>query len=80
MPTLMPGTSRAVVALRMDGSSTVVTIPRQILTYLGWLPGDDTVIELLEDNTLRVRPFTKDDVPDRRAPRLLYNYSEPEKA
>lgn len=37
-----------------NGNSTQVTIPRPILTHLGWLPGEMIVVELLEDRSLRV--------------------------
>jgi antitoxin component of MazEF toxin-antitoxin module len=37
-----------------NGNSTQVTIPRPILTHLGWLPGEMIVVELLEDKSLRV--------------------------
>jgi antitoxin component of MazEF toxin-antitoxin module len=47
---------RALQKLVRNGNSTQVSIPRPILIHLGWLPGHLVVVEVLEDETLRVRP------------------------
>lgn len=76
MPTAQPGTSRARVRLRADANAVVVTIPRPLLIYLGWIVGEDVIVELLEDNSVRVRRFTAADLPPTGSPRLLYDYSD----
>lgn len=70
---------RARIKLRLDGNATVITVPRPILIHLGWLPGQELVVELTEQNTLHVRPFTASDIPPIGAPRMLYDYVEPGK-
>lgn len=80
MPGLNPALHRmrADVVLRMDGNARVLTIPRQMTTYLGWLPGDRFVVELLEDHTVHVRPLTPADfMPSKRAS-IVYDFTEPE--
>lgn len=69
---------RARVKLRLDGSAVVCTIPRPILIYLGWLPGEEVIIELTEKQTLHIRPFTAEDIPPRGAPRLMYDFIKAE--
>ena len=44
------------------GNATHFTIPRAALFYLGWLPGESMVLELLEDKSIRIRRLTADDV------------------
>lgn len=43
--------------LTRNGNATTVVICRPLLVHLGWLPGTKVVVELLEDNTLRIRPL-----------------------
>jgi len=40
-----------------NGNSTQVTIVRPMLTFLGWLPGELIVVELLEDKSLHVYQY-----------------------
>ena len=70
---------RARMKLRLDGSATVVTVPRPILMHLGWLPGTEVVVELTEQGTLHIRPFTAADIPPIGAPRMLYDFVDPSK-
>ena len=37
------------------GNATHVSVPRPMLTWLGWLPGERVIVELLEDKTVRLR-------------------------
>jgi len=46
---------RAIQKLVRNGNATQVTIPRPMLIALGWLPGNEIVVEQLEDDTLRIR-------------------------
>jgi len=64
---------RALQKLVRNGNATQITIPRQMLIALGWLPGDAVIVELLEDNTLRARPPVERDVAPVRKPRLIYD-------
>jgi len=71
---------RAEVTLRVDGTARVVTIPRPILTYLGWITGSKLVIELAEDcKTILVRQFERSDVPSPAPARITYDYTGPPK-
>lgn len=62
---------RAVQKLIRNGNATGVTIPRQILVSLGWLPGEQMIIEVLEDHSLRVRRPVERDFAPIAAPRLV---------
>lgn len=70
---------RARMKLRLDGNTTVVSVPRPILVHLGWLPGEEVIVELTEQNTLHVRRFTAADIPPHGGPRMLYDFVEPGK-
>lgn len=41
---------RALQRLVRNGNSTQVTIPKQLLVHLGWLPGGNVIAELAVDN------------------------------
>lgn len=61
---------RALQKLVRNGSSTQMTIPRPLLIHLGWMPGEPMVIELLEDNSLRIRRPVAQDFAPLRMPRI----------
>jgi antitoxin component of MazEF toxin-antitoxin module len=63
---------RADVRLTRNGNCTTITIPRAMRTHLGWLPGERMVIELLEDQSVRVRRMTADDIAPPRIPSLVF--------
>jgi antitoxin component of MazEF toxin-antitoxin module len=52
---------RALQKIVRNGNSTHVAIPRPLLIHLGWLPGESLIVELLEDDTLRLRRPQADD-------------------
>jgi len=55
---------RALQKLVRNGNATAVTVPRALLQHLGWLPGESIIIELLEDQTCRLRrPVLEDFAP-----------------
>jgi len=64
---------RALQKLVKNGNSTAVSIPRPLLVHMGWLPGESIVIELLEDNTLRLRRPVERDFAPQGAPRLWHD-------
>ena len=70
-PTAVPGMSAAKQKLVRYGNCTAIVIPRALLHYLGWIPGYYMAIELLEDNTLRVRPIEERDWKPPAIPRLI---------
>lgn len=45
----------SLVKLVRNGNSTQVTIPRNVLTALGWLPGDHVILGITEDKRLLAR-------------------------
>lgn len=57
---------RTLQKLVRNGNSTQISIPRQILTHLGWLTGTYIVLELLEDDTIRLRPPGRDEFAPRK--------------
>ena len=59
------------VKLRRDGTSTIVTIPRQFMRYCDLLPTQVMVWEVLEDKTLRLRPIDDRSLSPRRLPKLV---------
>jgi antitoxin component of MazEF toxin-antitoxin module len=64
---------RALQKLTTRGNSTGVSIPRTILHRLGWLPGESVIIEVLEDDSVRVRRPCERDFAPLGAPRLFMN-------
>lgn len=48
--------------LSMNGSSACVNILRPYLRHLRWLPGQTVIVELYDDETIRVRKPTPEDV------------------
>jgi len=67
---------RALQKLVKNGNSTAVSIPRPLLVHMGWLPGESIIIELLEDNTLRLRRPVERDFAPKGAPRLWHDAPE----
>jgi len=55
-----------------NGNATQITIPRPMLVTLGWLPGMEVVMELLEDNTLRIRPLEDKAFQPKPKPQLVF--------
>lgn len=68
---------RALQKLTRNGSSTTVTIPRAVLIHLGWLTGEMIVLEVLEDQSVRVRRPTEADFAPKRTPRLVLDDTLP---
>jgi antitoxin component of MazEF toxin-antitoxin module len=69
--------ARAIQKLVRNGNSTQVTLPRIMLIPLGWLPGMEVVLELLEDNTIRIRPLEDAAFRPKPKPSLVYATPEP---
>lgn len=59
------------------GNATHFTIPRALLLWLGWLPGEQVIIEALEDRSIRVRRPTADDFAPKGVPSLKLDASMP---
>lgn len=63
---------RALQKLVRNGNSTQVTIPRTVLHFLGWLPGEAVILELTDQHTLVVRrPGPNEFAPQRMTPMML---------
>ena len=62
---------RALQKLVRNGNSTSLTIPKVVLIHLGWLPGEQMIIELLEDQSLRIRRPCDRDFAPLGVPRVL---------
>lgn len=63
---------RDIRRLVRNGNATQITISRPMLVHLGWLPGMDMVMELLEDNTIRIRPLEDKAFQPKPKPQLVY--------
>lgn len=61
---------RCLQKLMRCGNGTHLTIPRAALFYLGWLPGEQVIFELLEDKSVRVRKPNQDDFNIKGVPAL----------
>lgn len=62
---------RALQKLIRNSASTGLTIPRTFLHHLGWMCGESVIIELLEDQSLRIRRPELRDFQPIQAPRLI---------
>jgi antitoxin component of MazEF toxin-antitoxin module len=58
---------RALQKLIRNGTSTQVTIARPLLIQLGWLSGETVIVELMEDESIRVRRPNSSDFPAKRS-------------
>jgi antitoxin component of MazEF toxin-antitoxin module len=67
---------RARQKLVRNGNSTSVNIPRPMLIHLGWLPGEEMVVEILEDNSVRIRRLVERDFAPIAAPRMVFDDAE----
>lgn len=61
---------RQLLKLVRCGNATHITVPRAALFHLGWLPGQQVIFELLEDQTIRVRRPTPEDFASISMPSL----------
>lgn len=64
---------RAFQKLVRNGNAVGVTIPRPILIHLGWLAGEQMILELLEDQSIRVRRPCERDFAPISAPRMVFD-------
>jgi antitoxin component of MazEF toxin-antitoxin module len=64
---------RALQKLVKNGNAIAVSIPRPLLVHLGWLPGESIIIELLEDDSIRLRRPVERDFAPQGAPRLIHD-------
>lgn len=67
---------RAVQKLVKNGNSTQITILRPMLVWLGWLPGQSVVVEVLEDKTLHVRLLELAEIAPRQMRPTLIDAAE----
>ncbi len=63
--------ARQRVKLSSNGNCTCINIPRAFLAWLGWLCGEEVVLELLEDGSLRARRLTYEDFPVPKQTRVV---------
>lgn len=63
---------RQLQKLQRCGNSTHVAVPKQALAWLGWLPGEAILFELLENKTVVFRKPTESDfAPKKPRPVVL---------
>lgn len=68
---------RALQKLVRNGNSTQVTIPRAVLVYLGWLPGEEIILELTDAKHVVIRRPTPDEFAPKRAVSVVLDASMP---
>lgn len=61
------------------GSSSHFTIPRAVMFWLGWLPGQYLILEVLEDKSVRLRERTEDDFAPKHPARIVFDKHFPER-
>ena len=64
---------RAEIKIVRNGTSTGVNVPRQIMIRLGWLPGQRVIVELLEDDSIRLRLPKLEDFVQLGRGRVIYD-------
>ena len=52
------------VRIVKNGNGIMVTIPRPMLRYLGWLPGEYAVLVVNDDKTLTLKRVTRESILD----------------
>jgi len=68
---------RALQKLVRNGNSTQVTIPRPALFWLGWLPGEAVILEVLENKSLLIRRPASDEFMPNRAKTVVLDRELP---
>lgn len=68
---------RALQKLVANGNSTQVTIQRNVLVWLGWLPGEPVVVEATEDKCLIIRKPRENEFLTPRARPVILDASFP---
>ena len=68
---------RCIQKLVRNGNATHVALPRPLLMWLNWLPGEAIVVEALEDKSVRLRRPTSDDFLPRNPKPLKLDTSFP---
>jgi antitoxin component of MazEF toxin-antitoxin module len=61
---------KCIAKLQKCGNATHVTIPKMALEWLGWLPGELVVFELLEEGAVKFRRINADETTPKRIPLL----------
>lgn len=69
---------RALQKLVCNGNSTQVTIPRTLLHWLGWLPGEGIIVEATEQKTVVIRRPNANDFAPQHAVSVLLDSRFPE--
>lgn len=69
---------RALQKLVVNGKSTQVTIPRTLLHWLGWLPGEPIIVEATADRTVTIRRPIENEFLPKRAVSVLLDSKFPE--
>lgn len=70
---------RCLQKINQCGDSAHVAIPRSAMFWLGWLPGQAIILEILEDKSVRIRPVAEGDLVPKRPARIVLDNSFPAK-
>lgn len=68
---------RALQKLVRNGNSTHVAIPRTVLVWLGWLPGEPIILEVAENKTIILRRPAPDEFTPKRSMSVVLDGAMP---
>lgn len=68
---------RSLQKIVRNGNASHVAIPRQAMFWLGWLPGEAIVLEVLEDRSVRLRRPAADEFLPKHMPILKLDNTLP---
>lgn len=71
---------RRLQKLVRNGNSTQVTLAPQMMNFLGWLPGQEVIVELTEHNFLIVRRPSPSDFAAKITRAVMLDATLPEPA
>lgn len=69
---------RALQKLVANGNSTQVTIPRNVLHWLGWLAGEAIILEVTENKRVIIRRPESDEFLPKRSVAITLDAKFPE--
>lgn len=69
---------RALQKLVANGNSTQVTLQRNLLAWLGWLPGEAVIVEVTENKRVVIRKPEPDEFLAKRARPVVLDVHAPD--
>lgn len=69
---------RCLQKIVQNGNSSQVTLPRPLMFWLGWLPGEAIIVEALEDKSVRIRRPARDEFLPKNPPKIVLDSEFPD--